>query len=208
MREPDESRLPTGRSGSRGAQLPRLERGSAGSEQPLGKRADGRCFPDLHSPEHQGLLGKSLALTSPYKVCVLDKHTRECQGSATCPLSASALPAPPAARSLFTHSPRGHQGLSPEKPGSHLPQVRPLLWPSPACLSPSWSLLNVTAWSQSGPQGNQRRALSDLLHILHHPVASNPHQTQVPHGLLCLLPTLLPQGQEEGLSHGCYPKRY
>lgn len=40
MREPDESRLPMGRSGSRGAQLPRLERGSAGSEQRLWKRAD------------------------------------------------------------------------------------------------------------------------------------------------------------------------
>lgn len=40
MRETDESRLPTGRLGSRGAQLPRLERGSAGSEQTLGKRAD------------------------------------------------------------------------------------------------------------------------------------------------------------------------
>ena len=182
-------------------------RADAGEEGRLG-----RCFPDLHLPEHQGLPGKSLALTSPNKVCLLDTHARECQqapppGSAACPLSASALRAPPAAHSLFRHSPRGHQGLSREKPGSHLPQVRPLLCPSPAFWSPSWSLLNITAWSQGSPPGNQRRALSDL-HILHHPGASNPHQTQGPCSLLCLLPTLLLQGQEEGLSHGCYPESY
>lgn len=178
-------------------------RADAGEEGRLG-----RCFPDLHLPEHQGLPGQSLALTSPDKVCLLDTHTHTLSARLCgLPLSASALPAPPAACSLSTHSPRAHQGLSREKPGSHLPQVRPLLWPSPAFWSPSWSLLNVTAWSQSSPQGSQRRTLSDLLHILHHPVASNPHQTQGPCSLLCLLPSLLLQGQEEGLSHGCYPKR-
>ena len=117
----------------------------------------GRCFPDLHSPEHQGLLGKSLALTLPYcpeptqliKVCLPDKHIHthtHTHTTHTCvPASSSSglccLPSlcPPPSQhhrlpAVFTHSPQGHQGLSQEKPGSRLPQVLPFLWPSPALL--------------------------------------------------------------------------
>ena len=60
-------------------------RADAGEEGRLG-----RCFPDLHLPEHQGLPGQSLALTSPDKVCLLDTHTHvECQALRPAPLRLS-----------------------------------------------------------------------------------------------------------------------
>ena len=181
----------------------------------------GRCFPDLHSPEHQGLLGKSLALTLPYcpeptqliKVCLPDKHihththtytqhTRACQrapalGSAACPLSALRPPSTTGCP-LSSLTPLKDTRASPRR--SQAP-VCLRSCPSSGLRLPSCAFLASVKRHHvvlRQPTRDQHRASSHLLHILHHPVASNPHQMQAPCGLLCLFPRGLSRAKKRG----------